>query len=145
MFLFSPYVSLWFNSPVLQGVLSMQKLQGQGAGIMRIAVAGKGGAGKTTISATMARLFAQRGFRVNALDDDPNPNLANALGLTASQVEQLRGIARENIMEERVDASNHASLHLTLPFDQVIENYGVVGPDGVRMLMMTALQGAGKG
>src|SRR5947209_5013913 len=89
---------------------------------MRIAVAGKGGAGKTTISATMARLFAQRGFRVNALDDDPNPNLANALGLTTSQVEQLRGIAREDIMEERVDANNHASLYLTIPFEQVIDD-----------------------
>ncbi|MDQ2784190.1 MAG: AAA family ATPase [Chloroflexota bacterium] len=112
---------------------------------MRIAVAGKGGSGKTTISATMARLFAQRGFRVNALDDDPNPNLANALGLSANQVERLRGIARADIMEERVDAHNHASLHLTIPFEKVINDYGVVGPDGVRMLMMTALQGAGKG
>jgi len=112
---------------------------------MRIAVAGKGGAGKTTISATMARLFAQRGFRVNALDDDPNPNLANALGLSAHQVARLRGVARENIMEERVDEHDHASLHLTLPFEQVIEEYGVIGPDGVRMLMMTALRGAGKG
>lgn len=84
---------------------------------MRIAVAGKGGAGKTTISATMARLFAQRGYRVNAL------------GLTTSQVEQLRGIAHEDIMEERVDAHNRASLYLTIPFEQVIKDYGVVGPE----------------
>ncbi|MBA2556613.1 MAG: P-loop NTPase, partial [Chloroflexi bacterium] len=38
---------------------------------MRIGVAGKGGAGKTTVSATMARLFARRGYDVNALDGDP--------------------------------------------------------------------------
>lgn len=112
---------------------------------MRIAVAGKGGSGKTTIAATLSRLFAQRGYRVNALDDDPNPNLANALGLTATEVERLRGIVRDEIMEERVDAHNRASLHLTVPFEQVIDDYGVVGPDGVRMLMMTALRGAGKG
>ena len=50
---------------------------------MRIAVAGKGGAGKTTTAATLARVLARRGYRVTALDDDPNPNLAIALGLTA--------------------------------------------------------------
>ncbi len=112
---------------------------------MRIAVAGKGGAGKTTLSATMARLFARRGYRVNALDDDPNPNLAAALGLSATQTEQLQGIARAGVVEERVDEHNVASLHLTRPFNEIVADYGVIGPDGVRTLMMTNLVGAGKG
>lgn len=112
---------------------------------MRIAVAGKGGAGKTTISATMARLFAQRGFNVNALDDDPNPNLAAALGLSVEETERLRRVPRDEILEERVDEHDHASLHLTRPFEEVIADYGLVGPAGVRTLTMTGLLGAGKG
>ncbi len=112
---------------------------------MRLAVAGKGGAGKTTLAATMARLAAQRGHAVNALDDDPNPNLARALGLSTELIEQLRRVPREEILEERVDGDGHASLHLIRPFEEIIARYGVVGPDGVRVLAMTGLLGAGRG
>lgn len=112
---------------------------------MRIALAGKGGAGKTTISATLARLLARQGFRVNALEDDPNPNLATALGLTADQVAQLRRVPRDEILEERTDVEGRGSLHLTRPFQEVLEQYGVRGPDNVGVLTMTGLLGAGKG
>ncbi len=112
---------------------------------MRIALAGKGGAGKTTMSATLARLLARQGFRVNALEDDPNPNLATALGLTADQIAQLRRVPRDEILEERVDEQEHASLHMTRPFDEIIAQYGVVAPSGVRTLTMTGLLGAGEG
>lgn len=112
---------------------------------MRIAVAGKGGAGKTTISATAARHFANRGFRVNALDDDPNPNLAAALGLADDLIEKLRRVERDEILEEREAADGKAALYLTRPFDEVIDSFGAVGPDGVRVLTMTGLLGAGKG
>ncbi len=112
---------------------------------MRIAVAGKGGAGKTTLSATMARLFAERGFSVNALDDDPNPNLAAALGLSEEEAQRLKRVPRDEILEERVDEQEHASLHMTRPFDEIIAQYGVVAPSGVRTLTMTGLLGAGKG
>ncbi len=49
---------------------------------LRVAVAGKGGAGKTTFSATLARLMARRGKRVIVIDGDSNPNVAVALGST---------------------------------------------------------------
>ncbi|MDQ3912794.1 MAG: AAA family ATPase, partial [Actinomycetota bacterium] len=49
---------------------------------MKIAVAGKGGSGKTTIAATLARVLARRGHRVTAIDGDPNPNLGVALGMS---------------------------------------------------------------
>ena len=112
---------------------------------MRIAVAGKGGAGKTTIAATLARVFARRGLRVNALDDDPNPNLAVALGLSADQLGALKRVPRDEILEERADAAGVVDLHLTRPFDDVVKEYGVRGPDDVNLLTMTGLLGAGKG
>ncbi|MDQ3553753.1 MAG: carbon monoxide dehydrogenase [Chloroflexota bacterium] len=112
---------------------------------MRIGVAGKGGAGKTTVSATMARLFARRGYDVNALDGDPNPNFAAALGLPPGEIARLTRVPREGVLEERIGPDQEASLHLTRPFEDVVKEYGAVGPDGVRMLTMTGLLGAGRG
>lgn len=112
---------------------------------MRVGLAGKGGAGKTTTAATLARIFARRGYQVTALDDDPNPNLAMALGLTPDEVAVLKRVPRDGVMEERVDASGVKDLHLSRPFDEVLGDYGVRGPDGVGVLMMTGLLGAGKG
>jgi CO dehydrogenase maturation factor len=108
-------------------------------------VAGKGGAGKTTTAATLARVLARRGYRVTALDDDPNPNLAVALGLVADQLAALKRVPREEILEERVDAFGYADLHLSVPFQQVLDTYGVRGPDNVGVLTMTGLLGAGQG
>lgn len=112
---------------------------------MRIAVSGKGGSGKTTISATLARLLSRRGHVVNAIDDDPNPNLATALGLTPDEVARLKRVPRDEIMEEHVDEDGHRALRLTRPFADVLAEYGVRGPDDVGVLMMTGLIGAGKG
>jgi CO dehydrogenase maturation factor len=112
---------------------------------VRIAVAGKGGAGKTTTAATLARVFARQGFRVNALDDDPNPNLAVALGLSEDQLADLKRVPRDEILEERADAAGVVDLHLTRPFNEVVSEYGVRGPDDVNVLTMTGLLGAGRG
>ena len=112
---------------------------------MRIAVSGKGGSGKTTIAATLARLLARRGYCVHAVDDDPNPNLGVALGLAPEQLARLRRVPRTEILEERVDAEGQASLHLTRPFEEVLAAYGVSGPDNVGVLMMTGVLGAGQG
>ena len=112
---------------------------------MRIGLAGKGGSGKTTTAATIARVYARRGFGVNALDDDPNPNLAVALGLRPDEVARLQRVPRDEIVEERTDADGTTALHLTRPFEEVLARYGVAGPDGVGVLTMTGLLGAGKG
>jgi CO dehydrogenase maturation factor len=50
---------------------------------MKIAVSGKGGVGKTTLSATLAHLFKESGKKVLAIDADPDANLAAALGYPA--------------------------------------------------------------
>lgn len=112
---------------------------------MRIAVAGKGGSGKTTTAATLARLFARRGYIVTALDDDPNPNLSVALGLTPEQTARLSRVPREDILEEVQEGQGSATLRLKRPFAEVLEHYGVRGPDGVGVLVMTGLLGAGRG
>ncbi len=51
---------------------------------MRVAFVGKGGAGKSALSGTFARVLARRGDRVLALDSDPMPGMAFSLGVPAS-------------------------------------------------------------
>lgn len=97
---------------------------------MRIAVAGKGGAGKTTLSATLARLAARSGRSVVAIDADANPNLSTALGL-APQVAAELGPVPASLVSRRIGGSG-----LTEPIDDVLERYALTGPDGVRLLGM---------
>lgn len=47
----------------------------------KIAVAGKGGSGKTTVAGVLARLLAEEGREVLTIDADENPNLGISLGL----------------------------------------------------------------
>ncbi len=110
---------------------------------MKIAVAGKGGSGKTTIAATLARLLARRGHRVTALDGDPNPNLAVALGMSREQLEALVQVPKE-IMEIKEEGERR-TLVLTRPAEEVAAEYGTSGPDGVNLMVMTGVDHAGAG
>ena len=49
---------------------------------MKVAITGKGGVGKTTLSSTLARMYAQEGRPVLAVDVDPDANLGLALGFS---------------------------------------------------------------
>jgi len=56
---------------------------------MKIATVGKGGAGKTTVAAIIARSLAHAGIPIVALDCDTNPNLGIALGFGIENTERL--------------------------------------------------------
>ncbi|MCL0074557.1 carbon monoxide dehydrogenase accessory protein CooC [Thermodesulfovibrionales bacterium] len=72
---------------------------------MKLAITGKGGVGKTTLSAILSHLFALDGRRVIAIDADPDANLAQALGIKASDIKEIRSIAEmPDLIEERTGA-----------------------------------------
>ena len=56
---------------------------------MKIAVTGKGGVGKTTFAATLARLYADEGRKVLAADVDPDANLGLALGFDEETLDSI--------------------------------------------------------
>ena len=60
---------------------------------MRIALVGKGGSGKTTVSALLIRHLAAGGRPVVAIDADINQHLGAALGLSDQQVAALTPMA----------------------------------------------------
>lgn len=57
---------------------------------MKLTVAGKGGVGKTTLSAALASELVDRGCRVLGVDCDPNPNLAESFGLDSGSLDRFR-------------------------------------------------------
>lgn len=106
---------------------------------MRIAIAGKGGAGKTTLSAALARTFARRGFTVVAIDADTNPNLAAALGADLAFVERTPILPLDLVSRKLTGTA------LRLPLDEVLDAHATTGPDGVRLVRMGMPQHADEG
>lgn len=106
---------------------------------MRLAVAGKGGAGKTTISATLSRLAAREGRPTVAIDADANPNLGVALGLGPELSAALAPVPPSLVSRRR------GGTGLTEPVDDVLDRFAVTAPDGVRLLGMGAPAHADEG
>ena len=111
---------------------------------MRIAIAGKGGSGKTTISGTLARLLAQAGRQVVAVDADTNPNLATTLGLPPERVQHIVALPRSLLKRETQPDGSITSTFLRDPM-AVLEEYGTRAPDGVRLVVMGAVGHGGAG
>ena len=61
---------------------------------MKIAITGKGGVGKTTFAATLARLYAEEGRNVLAADVDPDANLGLALGFSEEELDSIVPISK---------------------------------------------------
>ncbi len=71
----------------------------------KLAVTGKGGVGKTTLSALLAYTYAIEGNKVLAIDADPDANLPSALGLSKDVTELITPIAQmDDLIEERTGA-----------------------------------------
>lgn len=95
---------------------------------MKLAVAGKGGVGKTTIAGTLARLLARMGPDVLALDCDPSPNLGIPLGLSHDQLLAIRPVF--NTLVE----SGHTHNDPKPDPEELLRQCGTVAPDGVTLL-----------
>jgi CO dehydrogenase maturation factor len=111
---------------------------------MKIAIAGKGGTGKTTIAGTLARMLARRGRRVVAIDADSNPNLALTLGLTRAAAAALVPLPR-TLLEDRVNAEGQTEPALRMAPADIEHEFGVATPDGVTLLLMGRVDHAGAG
>jgi CO dehydrogenase maturation factor len=95
---------------------------------LRLAIMGKGGAGKTVISSTISRLLARRGRNVLVADLDTNPGLVYSIGLGAADVS-----IPVDALEQNEGAAYGWQLRNGLLPREVVERYTTVGPDGVRV------------
>jgi CO dehydrogenase maturation factor len=107
----------------------------------RVVVTGKGGVGKTTLTALLARHMSRRGYRVLALDADPQMNLPYALGLDMEEARNLMPLSEnDDYVEEKTGVRPGDGwglfFRLNPDVDDVVDRFGVRGPDGVRLLVM---------
>ncbi len=116
----------------------------------RLAVVGKGGVGKSTLSALMARQLARRGVRVVAVDADEQRNLAATLGLRRRVAGRIVAVADEaDYIEEKTGARPGGGagglLRLNPDTTDLVDRLSVAGPDGVRLVVMGGVRQAGGG
>ncbi len=97
---------------------------------MKLAIAGKGGAGKTSITGTLARLIARRGRRVLAIDNDLNPNLSLTLGIPAARMSSL-----PTFPAEIVRRNEDGVYELAMSLAELCERCSVRAPDEVSLLV----------
>ncbi len=108
--------------------------------MVKIAISGKGGVGKTTISGTLARILAREGYDVLAIDADPSMNLASALGVKKLP-EPLTGL--KELIDERAGADGIFKLNPKV--DDIVERFGITGPDNVKLLVLGTIERGGSG
>ncbi len=113
---------------------------------MKLAVTGKGGVGKTTVVAGLARVLTDRRQKVLVIDADPASNLALALGIPRDQ--RLQPISEmKELIEERTETkpgSMGGFFKLNPRVDDLPEKY-YLEKDGIRLMVMGTVQKGGGG
>ncbi|MGB9700154.1 MAG: AAA family ATPase [Thermodesulfobacteriota bacterium] len=113
---------------------------------MKLAVTGKGGVGKTTVVAGLAKFYAQQGFKVLAIDADPACNLGLALGFPRDQ--RLTPIVEmKELIEERTEAkpgSMGGFFKLNPRVDDLPDKFSLE-KEGIRLMVMGTVQKGGGG
>ncbi len=97
---------------------------------MKVAVVGKGGSGKTSVSAVLARSLARSGRDVIGLDCDTNPNLGLSLGVGDDETERLLSL------RDQIDEGQREHAHT---WDDILDAYGTDAPDGVRLTVVNRI------
>ena len=111
---------------------------------MRIAIAGKGGTGKTTIAGTLARALARTGRDVLAIDADTNPNLASVLGIPPASAEAIVSLPR-NLMQRQTREDGTTTTVFSADPEELIAEYAIRGPDKVQLMVMGRVGHGGAG
>ena len=113
---------------------------------MKVAITGKGGVGKTTLSSTLARLYADEGRTVLAADVDPDANLGLALGLSQEEVDAIVPISKmRSLVEERTGATASNKFFKLNPYVDDIPDTFSKDINGVKLLVMGTVDLGGSG
>jgi CO dehydrogenase maturation factor len=112
---------------------------------MKIAVSGKGGVGKTTFVATLAKVFAENGKKVIAIDADPVSNLAVTMGI--KNVSEIVPISQmKELIKERTGASDEYGKFFSLnPTVSDLPEKLSLEHEGIKLMVLGAIKRGGGG
>jgi CO dehydrogenase maturation factor len=114
----------------------------------KIAITGKGGVGKTTVAALLARAALAKGYEVLAVDADPDPNLATALGIDPARASAIVPLSEmRDLIEERTGARKGefgGYFKMNPRVDDIPERFSV-DAEGVRLVVMGSVDAGGSG
>ena len=118
------------------------------AQLNKIAISGKGGVGKTTLSALLAHIYAERGRSVIAIDADPAGGLAEALGLPPDLADEVTPVAEmEDLIYERTGAKPGTFggfFQLNPRVDDIPDRFSV-SHRGINFLRLGTIEAGGSG
>jgi len=113
---------------------------------MKIAVTGKGGVGKTTFSAVLARLYAAEGQKVLCADVDPDANLGLALGFSEEELAKITPISdMKELIRERTNADEFEKFFKINPKVDDLPDMLASEINGVKLLLMGTVKSGGAG
>jgi len=113
---------------------------------MKIAISGKGGVGKTTVTAIWGRAFVNDGRDVFLIDADPDANLAQALGIPPADLPQPL-VSLKDLIKERTGADPDKVgqyFKMNAHVSDLPDSYAVAA-HGMRLLVLGGIRGGGKG
>src|SRR4030043_1718805 len=115
---------------------------------MKLAITGKGGVGKTTLTSLLARIYAAEGNKVIAIDANPDANLATALGISDDESRRITPIADlQELIQERTGAKSSSFgtfFKLNPKVDDIPERFSIQ-KDGIKLLVMGTVKKGGGG
>jgi CO dehydrogenase maturation factor len=113
---------------------------------MKIAIAGKGGVGKTLLAAGLAWTLARSGTRTIAIDADPSPNLALSLGVLSPEADAIVPITENSdLIRKKTGTAYPGVYNLNFSVDDVIRDFAIATPSGVFLIVMGTVKAMGSG
>jgi len=115
---------------------------------MKIAITGKGGVGKTTFAGVLSKVLAEDGYKVLAVDADPDANLSMALGFPEEKISSITPLSEiKDLIAQRTEARPGLTgqmFKLNPKVDDIPEKY-CIEHEGVKLLVMGTVKAGGTG
>ncbi len=109
---------------------------------MKIAVSGKGGVGKTTFSANLAKLFTREGYEVYAVDADPDASLGTTLGIPEESLAKLKPVVDMKELIADKMGTDGAYYPLNPKVDDILQSHSIT-VDKIHFFRMGNVKGGG--